>query len=823
MRLYLHFLIAALAAGSLCVEAVSAGGPPVQWEKTFGGSNWDVGYSAQQTSDGGYIIAGHTWVSDAVGAGEYDVYLVKTDPNGNLQWENTFGGSSNDYGNSVRQTSDGGYIIAGQTYSFCQPGDCNVYLIKTDPNGNSQWQKTFGITYADNGTSVQQTTDGGYIITGYTNVYSAPYHSRYYDIYLIKTDASGNLTWEKNLGGDLSDVGSSIQQTTDGGFIIVGHTRSFGIGGPNVYLVKTDSSGNMSWQKIFGGSDEDTGQSVRQTTDGGYIIAAATKSFGAGNNDAYLIKTESAGNLQWEKTFGGSGYDSGWSAQQITDGSFILTGQIYSSDTGDYNDYVVKTDPSGNLLWHKSLGGSENDYGRSVQQTTDGGFIIAGYTKSFGAGEYDVYLIKLGEEGDRDGDGLLDSWETRGIDINDDNTIDLDLPALGADPNHKNLFVEVDAMVGRAPAVADFNRVAAAFAAVPNALVDNPDGNDGITLRIDLDEVNIPTAGWPNAWAGFDAVKTARFGEPTQRADPNWTSIRAAKALAYRYCVFADTHSGTTSSGLAELPGNDFMVTLGGWPTPGGEPNQQAGTFMHELGHTLGLRHGGADNIHHKPNYHSIMNYTWQCPIMLIEMGGAVVGDLNDYRNSWRLDYSQTEFPPLNEASLDEAIGIQGDPGNFVPIGPLPTILASEVGPVDCNRDGDTVDVGVSADLNRVRASQPSSPNQMLFGYNDWSNLRYPPYGGAADFQDGVHTETTIDDEMTFEIFMELSRLGYAQWDIDRDGIVNFEDLAILGDQWLQTPGSPSADIAPPVEGDNIVDLLDLAVLVEHWLEGGIP
>ena len=215
---------------------------------------------------------------------------------------------------------------------------------------------------------------------------------------------------------------------------------------------------------------------------------------------------------------------------------------------------------------------------------------------------------------DRDGDGLLDDWETEGIDFNDDGIIDLDLPALAADPNHKDLFVEVDAMVGRTPPQAILNRVRDAFAAVPNALINNPDGRDGITLHIQLDETDIPLAPWPNAFADFDPVKAARFGTPAQRASANWANIKAAKASAFRYCIFADTHSDTDSSGLAELPGNDFMVTLGAWAPSGGTPDQQAATFMHEFGHTLGLRHGGADDIHYKPNYHSVMNYTWQLP-----------------------------------------------------------------------------------------------------------------------------------------------------------------------------------------------------------------
>ena len=259
-----------------------ADGPAVQWEKTFGGSDWDYGYSVQQTSDGGYIIAGDAFCEP----GSVDVYLVKTDSAGNLLWQKTFGGSDYDWGHSVQQTSDGGYIIAGTTYSFGAGSD-DVYLVKTDSAGNLLWQKTFGGSEWDGGNSVQQTSDGGYIIAGRTESFGAGSG----DVYLIKTDSEGNQKWQQTFGGSNSDWGYSVQQTSDGGYIIAGVTDYYPddyVG--DVYLVKTDSAGNLLWQKTFGGSVWDCGYSVQQTSDGGYIIAGETYSFGAGNFDVYLIK-----------------------------------------------------------------------------------------------------------------------------------------------------------------------------------------------------------------------------------------------------------------------------------------------------------------------------------------------------------------------------------------------------------------------------------------------------------------------------------------------------------------------------------------------------
>jgi hypothetical protein len=257
-----------------------------KWSRTFGGSGLDEGYSVQQTSDGGYVVAGYTY---SYGAGEDDVYLIKTDAGGNKVWEKTFGGSSYDVGNSVQQTSDGGYVVVGtQSYGAWS---ADVYFIKTDAGGNKVWEKTFGGTGDYGGTSVQQTSDGGYVIAGYTT----PYGAEKMDVYLIKTDASGNKVWEKTFGGSNADKGTSVQQTSDGGYVIAGDTESYGAGG-DVYLIKTDASGNKVWEKTFGGSSYDVGNSVQQTSDGGYVVAGETHSYGAGSSDVYLIKTDANGN-----------------------------------------------------------------------------------------------------------------------------------------------------------------------------------------------------------------------------------------------------------------------------------------------------------------------------------------------------------------------------------------------------------------------------------------------------------------------------------------------------------------------------------------------
>jgi len=208
----------------------------ISFAKTFGGSDYDRVYSVQQTSDGGYIVAGYT---RSFGAGGYDVFLLKTDASGNLRWAKTFGGSDWEGASSVQQTSDGGYIVAGYTYSFGAGGD--AFLLKTDASGNLQWAKTFGGSDYEFAFSVQQTSDGGYIVAGGTYSFGAGS----YDVFLLKTDASGNLQWAKTFGEGSGDVAFSVQQTSDGGYIVAGWTWSFGAGYEDVFLLKTDANGNI--------------------------------------------------------------------------------------------------------------------------------------------------------------------------------------------------------------------------------------------------------------------------------------------------------------------------------------------------------------------------------------------------------------------------------------------------------------------------------------------------------------------------------------------------------------------------------------------------
>ena len=361
------------------------------WMKTFGGDDCDWGNHVLQINDGGYIFVGTTFSYSY--NGQSDVWLVRTDENGNEIWSKTLGGNRGEGGNSIQQTNDGGYIIGGYTYSYGIGGEhkTDVWLIKTDANGNELWNTTFGTEYSDEAHSVQQTTDGGYIILGDIADHSGM-SDDYCILWLIKTDENGNKEWDKifDTPDEDSDFADSVQQTTDGGYIIIGTFEN------TMGLIKTDANGNVMWEKYFDGFGG--GDSVQQTTDGGYIVAGTIEielSFNRYNMQAWLIKTDNNGNIEWDKKYGGRPPEIATFVQQTTDGGYIVTGRKHLSifDSGDI--WLFKTDADGNMQWDNTFGKLlfDTDEGNCVQQTSDGGYILIG--DNF----YETFLIKTDAEG----------------------------------------------------------------------------------------------------------------------------------------------------------------------------------------------------------------------------------------------------------------------------------------------------------------------------------------------------------------------------------------------------------------------------------------
>jgi len=357
-------------------------GPSViEWNRTYGGANYDNAQSMVQTGDGGYALAG---VTGSFGNGS-DCWLVKTDADGNVQWNKTCSVDASDEVNSLVQTGDGGYALAGWTGSW---PDTDMQLIKTDADGNVQWNKTFGGTSQDEIWSLVQTGDGGYALAGCTISFG---YNQIADFWLVKTDADGNVQWNQTYGGAASDAARSLIQTNDGGYALAGFTYSFGYH-RNLLLVKTDQSGNEQWKYYGGefGGNICTAWSVVQTNDNGYTVAGCS-----GNCDFLLVKTDGTGNMQWNKTYGGIGCEIAYSVVETSDGGFALAGYTESFGAGGKDFWLVKTDADGNMEWNQTFGGTEGDQSCSIVQTVDGSFVLAGYTASFGAGGSDFWLIKI--------------------------------------------------------------------------------------------------------------------------------------------------------------------------------------------------------------------------------------------------------------------------------------------------------------------------------------------------------------------------------------------------------------------------------------------
>ena len=385
-------------------------GNAITWDKTFGGSSEDMGFSIIQTENGGYAIAGYAifprrekkddWRSKLgyiilEKSKKQDFWIIKLDKNGNMEWDEIFGEEMTDMARSIIQTKDGGYAVVGSIWTkYVRKQD--FWLIKLGENGNKEWEKTFDKDEQDIAHSIIQTNDGGYAIAGGTG-------KRFWgevNCWVIKLDAKGNMEWDKNFGGIGWEEIYSIIQTKDDDFIATGSVWSKGAGRGDVCVVKIDRRGYLVWNKTFGGSENDEARSIIQTDDGGYAVAGFTvSSEDTGDRDVWVIKLDKEGNKIWDKTFGGTSEDWANSLIQTKDRGYMVVGWTSSIGAGKTDVWIVKLNKNGDLLWDKTFGGSENDEAHSIVQTEDGGYAVAGWTKSKGTGNSDVWVIKLDENG----------------------------------------------------------------------------------------------------------------------------------------------------------------------------------------------------------------------------------------------------------------------------------------------------------------------------------------------------------------------------------------------------------------------------------------
>ena len=315
-------------------------------------------------------------------------------------WSKRFGGGDLDEGSCVQQTSDGGFIITGYTYSYGE-GLADIWLIKTDDSGDTLWTKTFGGSRDDRANYVQQTTDGGYILVGYTRSSGAGV----FDVWLIKTDDMGEMEWSKTYGGLYNDTGIAVQQTSDGGYTILANSDSrYGAGMMDIWLIKTDSLGDTLWTSTIGDTLRQAAKSFQLTSDGGYIIVGHNTSWGIGTverpvyltTDIWLVRTNASGDILWTRTFGADEQDDeGLAVMETSDGSFVLAGYTYEYNWSDL--ILIKTDDSGDTLWKTVVQGGFVEFPHSMLETFDGDYFVFGHTSGFGIGlpEDNIWLLKF--------------------------------------------------------------------------------------------------------------------------------------------------------------------------------------------------------------------------------------------------------------------------------------------------------------------------------------------------------------------------------------------------------------------------------------------
>lgn len=403
-----------------CSITLYAQTPVIQWQKSMGGSNPDDAKSIRPTNDGGYIVVGNSSSTDGDVTGNHsgnqpymtDFWIVKLNSSGIIQWQKALGGSSIEEANSVQQTSDGGYIVAGTAASSDGDvtgghGSFDYWIIKLDASGNIQWKKTFGGSIVEHANSIQQTTDNGYIIAGYSNSANGDITGNHgsEDFWIVKLDQSGTLQWQKSLGGSDKDSAYSIQQTSDGGYITIGVSRSTdgdvtgNHGNYDIWVVKLNASGNIQWQKSLGGSNDDTAYTIRQTSDGGYIFAGTSSSDdgdvnGNTGSNMWIVKLNNAGSIQWQKIYGDTNfYEVPLTVIQTSDGGYVIGTNLEDPTNNIYNVSIIKLDTAGTLVWEKNVSENLINTVSSIQETPDGGLVFAGRTDDYT--DSDFWIVKL--------------------------------------------------------------------------------------------------------------------------------------------------------------------------------------------------------------------------------------------------------------------------------------------------------------------------------------------------------------------------------------------------------------------------------------------
>ncbi len=366
-----------------------------RWAMLYGGSGNDWANSVQQTSDGGYIVAGYT---ESFGEGLWDIWILKLSFAGDIEWQRTYGGLQNEEAYSIQETADGGYIVAGYTDSFGL-GNKDIWVLKLTSEGDIEWQRTIGGSGNEWASSIQQTSDDGYIIGGNSDSFG----SGEVGFLVIKLTALGSDVWQEYYTPFVNGYLRSVQETSDGGYITAGQIYPSLNNSIDLLILKLDSIGRIEWKRYYGGSQDEWANAIQETEDGGYFVAGYTESFGAGNLDFWVLKLTSDGDIDWERAFGGSGDDWANSAQQTSDGGFIVAGSSDSFGAGLSDFWLLKLSSLGNIDWEMAYGDVGEEAAFSIQQTDgDPGYVVAGTTNSYSPGDLNILVLKLNPGGEID-------------------------------------------------------------------------------------------------------------------------------------------------------------------------------------------------------------------------------------------------------------------------------------------------------------------------------------------------------------------------------------------------------------------------------------
>lgn len=666
----------------------------------------------------------------------------------------------------------------------------------------------------------------------------------YYEIatgakFLISKNLAGTYPDSSSVDPDVSYSGQHVAYRSFATDLVAGDT----LGHPDIFVRDAFSATPSIRVSVDSAGVEADGASEFPAISGdGKFVAYksfATNLLGAGNDtngfdDIFVHEIATSQTTLVSQSTGGAQAD-GWmhsDAPAISeDGSLVVFGAFSETlDASDTNfpwmDVFIRNRITGETtLASVATDGTQGDFnspsnntgiGSALSMSADGNVLaFDSLATTLHAGDgtsADIFVVNA----DTDGDGLSDDWETNGVPIAG-SASRLMLP--GANPMHKDLYFEVDVMVGRWPEDAVTQMLIDAFA---NSPVPNPDAITGITVHFEsalpggmVDEDDLVLVDFPNGFTEFDVVKAAHFGTVAQQGD---AALLEAKGKAYRYCIFGNTHSGDSSGGLGERPGDDFMVTLGapGWLTKIAakgvtyKAQLEACVFMHELGHNLNLLHGGHQSdpdvkkrFNLKPNYYSIMNYLWQTP--------------KDNLTGWRLDFSTGTLPTIDESDLTEADGLGGDPAVMQPVGPLDAKVVPQGGAVDWNRNGNPTDVGVAANVNKSRTSAPDTLD-VLEDHDDWANLKFS-MAGSTSYADGEHDTGPDEPELDVDTDNELDALGATCFaDVDGDGNVGINDFLDVLAQWGPCGVPCSADFSGPGDvPDGMVGIHDFLDVLGNW------